>query len=77
MKFFIKGLFSKGDQIHRELADFTTFIEEILNGKLLFFVKCFCENTSQASKNNLSCLSFFLLQEIQDLFNMFLLVLIE
>ena len=32
MKFFIKGFFSKCDQIH----SLVTFIEEILNGKVFF-----------------------------------------
>ena len=36
MKFSIKDLFSKYEQICRKLADLVTFIEEILNGKLIF-----------------------------------------
>ena len=36
MKFFIKDFLSKCDQISRKRADFVTFTEEILNGKLHF-----------------------------------------
>ena len=36
MKFFIKDLFSKCDQICRKLGDLVTFTEEILNEKLHF-----------------------------------------
>ena len=37
-KFSIKDFFSKCDQIRRFFADLVTFTEEILNGKLCFFV---------------------------------------
>ena len=41
MKFSIKDLFTKYDQIHRKFADLVTFTEEILNRKFnfLFTVK--------------------------------------
>ena len=40
VKFPIKGFFTKCDQIHSCLRDLVTFTEEILNGKLYFFVQC-------------------------------------
>ena len=36
MKFSIKDLFSKCDQIRRNLGDLVTFTEEVFNGKLHF-----------------------------------------
>ena len=36
MKFSIEDFFSKCDQIRKKTADFVTFTEEILNGKLRF-----------------------------------------
>ena len=38
MKFSIKDLVIKYDQKPQETADLVTFAEEIINGKLLFFV---------------------------------------
>ena len=40
MKFSAKDFFSKCYQIRSFPANLTTFIKEILNGKLLFFVLC-------------------------------------
>ena len=40
MKSSIKGFVSKFDQICHETADLVTFTEEILSGKLHFFVQC-------------------------------------
>ena len=39
MKFSIKDFLSKGYQICKFLADLVTFTEEILSGKLYFFVQ--------------------------------------
>ena len=36
MKFFIKDLFSKCDEIRKKIVELVTFTEEILNGKLHF-----------------------------------------
>ena len=40
MKFSIKDFFSKYDQIRKFPADLVTFTEEILNGKVPYFVQC-------------------------------------
>ena len=40
MKFSIKDFFSKCLPNPQETADLVTFTEEILNGKLQFFVQC-------------------------------------
>ena len=42
MKFSIKNFFSKCDQIRWKLRIWSNFTEEILNGKLHFFVQCQC-----------------------------------
>ena len=40
MKFTFKDFFSKCNQISNSPADLVTFTEEILSGKLYFFMQC-------------------------------------